>query len=329
MFRALKQASLATRLAAGVFLPLALALAAALMAWSGFDRARGEIDQAQHLALPTLKAVYAVQSELQATGLLEAQWLAARNDEQRNEVATRWRAQGLRLLQRVKQHDTLDAADAQHAALLVQDMEAVLAARNQVLLSGNAPGQRDRALVVSRQTQEAAQQSITAWRLHAEQAIDELAGRANDALSLRDVSTACLVIGAIGLALLSWHQMVHSLRWPLAQSTAAVKALSTGRVDFQLSAVGAPEFTQLIGHIDALREVIAFACDDEAEDELVSDAQRLAITERAWEQFKTAPKPAATTLPSGFQPGGAALTPVHSVTGRVPAAANDAMALPA
>jgi hypothetical protein len=336
MFRALKGATLATRLAAGLFLPLLLALAAALVAWSGFDRARIEIDQAQRQALPALKTIYAMQAELQTSLLLQAKWLAARSDEERETLATRWSAQNARLQERLRTHEAMDPADAQQADLFAQTLHSLQAAQRQVVGSGDSPAQRDRALAVSDQAEEAARRAIETWRHRAEQSIDEQAGLSAQNLSMRDVTTACLVIAAVALALLSWQRLEQSLVAPLRQSTTALQALSSGRMDFKLSPQEAPEFSLLMRHIDELREVIAFACDSEAEDDLMDSAARLEISARAFEQYSArtnGSEAAAQALTAGTaqqtSTAQASAEVLATAKERPQLAANDAMAQPA
>lgn len=320
MSRAYQGSSLAARLAAGLFLPMLLAVLALVVAWSGLDTARTQLDEAHNRVMPALKTVYATPPALHQAAALQASWLVADTREERGVLAAQWSAHGDWLKRRVRRYEALDATDAQNAYRFSQALAVMLTAQGRVM-SGEEPGRSpELAQAAARDALSAALAQAEVWQRHAEQWENTRADTSAQNLSARDVLTAALLMAALALALIQWQRLTHELSEPLRQSANALKALSTGRFDFTLPVGTMPETARLAERIDALREVVAFACDtdDDAEDLLIADGERLAITARALARYRYANTAAAPLV----------VTADHTSAVQKQAA-NDALALPA
>lgn len=320
MTRALQGSSLAARLAAGLFLPMLLAVFAAVVAWSGFDRARTRLDEAQTHVIPALKTIYGARQALHQAAELQASWLAADNRDERSVLAAQWSAHGRLLERRAQQHDALDAEDAQLSQRFGQAVVTLLSAQERVMREDDLGRPNDSAQAAARQALASALVQADAWQRHAEQWSETHASTSTRELSTRDVLTAMLLMAALALALIKWQRLTREVSEPLRQSADALKALASGRFDFTLPVGTMPEMVRLAERIDTLREVVSFACEneDEAEDLLIADGERLAITARALARYRNTNTAAAPLLVT------------EGPTNTAPKqAANDAMALPA
>lgn len=320
MSRALGKSSLAVRLAAGLFLPLLLAVAAVIVVWGGFDRARAQLSDTHSHVLPAFKTVYGVRQSLSVAGELQQHWLAAPTREERGVLAAQWSAHGGALQRRIHRYEALDPEDGRLAHQFALALQSALDAQGRVM-ADIEPGQsHEQAIATAQKTTAAALEQAEAWRLHVEQWADDRASAASQALSLRDVLAAALVMAALAVALVQWQRLHGDLAKPLLQSANALKALSKGRFDFALPLSPVPEMHRLVDRIDSLREVVAFACegDDEPDEWLTTDADRLAITARALARYRHAN---IAVAPLMAHEGGA-----HEALNR---AANDALAQPA
>lgn len=320
MSRALQRSSLAVRLAAGLFLPMLLVVLALVVAWSGLDRARTQLDEVHSRVMPALKTVYATPPALHQAAALQASWLAANTREERGVLAAQWSAHGDWLKRRAHRYEPLDATDAQNAHRFSQALGVMLTAQGRVM-SGDEPApQPELAQAAARDALAAALAQADVWQRHAEQWENTRADTTAQTLSARDVLTAALLMAALALALIQWQRLTHELGSALRQSANALKALSSGRFDFTLPVGTMPETARLAERIDALREVVAFACEheDEAEELLIADSERLAITARALARYRNTNTAAAPLLVAA----GSADAPQKQ-------AANDALALPA
>jgi len=320
MSRAFQGSSLAARLAAGLFLPMLLAVLAVIVAWSGFDRARTHLDEAQTRVMPALKTIYGARQALHQAAELQAGWLAAGTRDERGVLAAQWNAHGNWLQRRTQQHEALDATDAQLAQRFGQAATALLAAQGNVMREEEAGQANDQARAAARQALASAQVHADAWQRHAEQWGEARAAASGRELSTRDVLTAALLMAALALALIQWQRLTRELSVPLSQSADALQALSSGRFDFALPVGTMPETARLAERIDALREVVAFACEneEEADELLIADGERLAITARALARYRNTNTAVAPLVVAA----GGSSAPQKQ-------AANDALALPA